>query len=67
VTGYVLSQAAVDDLVEIWVNVFEFEDTDMCADRTIRSLYKSFGRLAKYPKNGKPRPMYVPGVLSFPR
>jgi toxin ParE1/3/4 len=66
VTAFVLSQAADDDLVAIWVYVFEFECSDRRADRTIRSLYKSFEKVAKFPKLGRPRPSYGPDVLSFP-
>lgn len=62
---FVLSQAADDDLLEIWAYVFHFEQSDRRADATLDALYDTFRYLAEYPQSGTPRLRLGPGILAF--
>lgn len=50
---YRVSDAAQDDLLEIWNYVFQFHESDRRADRILDSLYETFAVPTPKTRNGR--------------
>ncbi len=61
---YRLTEAAEEDLIEIWLHISE-DNTD-AADRFLTLLAEKFSLLATQPKIGRTRPELAPRIRSFP-
>lgn len=61
-----LTPLAEEDLFEIWYYIAVKKKSHRNADRFIEKLDKEFFKLAKTPKMGKERNIYVPDLRGWP-
>lgn len=61
-----LSSRAERDLTEIWQYLVEKSGSIEVADDFLARIDKTFEKLSKNPRIGRPRPEFRPGLRSFP-
>ncbi|MDN5212999.1 type II toxin-antitoxin system RelE/ParE family toxin [Fulvivirgaceae bacterium BMA12] len=61
-----LTPLAEEDLFEIWYYIAVEKKSRLNADRFIDKLDKEFYKLAKTPRMGTERSVYVPGLKGWP-
>ncbi len=62
-----LTDAAKDDLLEVWGYVFSHQHDNRRADAAVEELYETFALLAENPNIGTPRARLPGGRLAFPK
>lgn len=64
--GYILSDLATEDLLEIWRYAFDFEHSEQRANDAVDRVYRTPDLLAARPGMGRTREWLKPDHLAFP-